>query len=237
MKYKAVIFDLFGTLVDGYDLVGYHSALRETSSILKIQHEDFLRLWKDTSDKRTNGTFKNVEENLVYICKELNIPVKQFDINLAKMVRQDYITQGLTPRRYTIETLSQLKTDGYKIGLISNCSPETPAIWPVTPFAPFFDATIFSSKAGLLKPDPRIYLLAAEQLAVKPEECLYVDDNTVNLTAAADTGMTSVLIKGEEDGDTPYRSDMVKPAEPETKWDGPVISALPEVLDILEEAK
>ena len=75
MKYKAVIFDLFGTLVDNPGIVEDASALRETSSILKIPHNDFLKLWNDTAEKRTTGSFKTLEDNLEYICRELKLPV------------------------------------------------------------------------------------------------------------------------------------------------------------------
>ena len=228
MKYKAVIFDLFGTLVDNYDYIGYASALRETSSILKLHHEDFMRLWKETAIKRTTGGFKTLEENLVYICRELNVPVKQFDINLARMVRLDYVALSLAPRKYFIETLSQLKTDGYKVGLISNCSMEVPMLWPNTPFAPFFDVPLFSSTTGIVKPDARIFQMAAEQLGVNPEDCLFVDDNSVNLTAAAALGMGAVLYAAPEE---------VEPGVPvkkqEIPWEGPSIKSIEETLDML----
>jgi putative hydrolase of the HAD superfamily len=233
MKYKAVIFDLYGTLVDCYDFIGYHSALRETSSILKIQHNDFIKLWMDTSARRATGVFKTLEENLEYICRELNIPVKAFDINLAKMVRYDYISLSLAPRQYAIETLSQLKKDGYKIGLISNCSVETPVIWPHTPFAPFFDVTIFSSIAGVQKPDPAIYKMAAAQLQVEPADCLYIGDgDNYELTGAAAAGMHPVLISVPQ----PEGADMVVRSEAKVDdYPCPVIPSLPEVLDILAE--
>ncbi len=230
MKYKAVIFDLFGTLVDNYDFIGYASALRETSSLLKIPHEDFYRLWTATAEKRTTGVFKTLEENLAYICRELNVPVKEFDINLAKMVRYDYESLALAPRKYTLETLSELKTSGCKIALISNCSMDIPEIWPLTPLAPFFDVTIFSSICGLRKPDPRIFQLAVEQLGVKPEECLFVDDNADNLTAAAGLGIEAVLISAPVEEQDPQ-----VPAPKKSEWDGLTIKEIPEVLDILED--
>jgi putative hydrolase of the HAD superfamily len=231
MKYQAVIFDLFGTLVDIYDLVEYASALRETSSILKIPHDDFAKQWQDTTERRTRGEFKTLEENLEYICRALNMPVINFDIRLAKLVRFDYISLALTPRQYAIEVLSQLKAEGYKVGLISNCSSEPPVIWPHTPFAPFFDVTVFSSVAGIQKPDPRIYQMAMEQLKVKPEDCLYVGDgDSRELTGAAGAGMHPVLISVPiEEGDIPLRSDPKIDDYP-----CPKITSLPEVLDLLE---
>ncbi len=229
MKYKAIIFDLFGTLVENYDLVGYAGVLRETSSILKIRHEDYARLWQETALRRTTGGFRTLEENLEYICRELNVPVKQFDINLAKMVRFDYVSLALSPRQYTIETLAQLKKDGYKLALISNCSMEPPLLWPSTPFAPFFDVLLFSSTTGIQKPDPRIFTMAVEQLGVKPEGCLFLDDNSTNLTAAAGLGISAVLISDPEENEQEHLIE-----KQEINWDGPTIKSIEEVLDLLE---
>jgi putative hydrolase of the HAD superfamily len=227
-KYKAIIFDLYGTLVDSFDVFGYASALRETSSILGLRHEQFIQLWNDTSEHRTTGVFKTLEENLEYICRELNVPVKKFDINLAKMVRYDYISLALTPRQYAIELLSHLKTEGYKMALVSNCSSETPDLWPVTPFAPFFEAALFSNVTGILKPDPRIYLMAAEKLGLAPEACLYVDDIAHNLASATGAGMSAVLFRNPEETEDPQ---VIRPKE---EWDGAAITSLPEILDLLE---
>jgi putative hydrolase of the HAD superfamily len=234
MKYKAVIFDLFGTLVDSYDLVGYASALRETSSLLKIQHNDFMKVWHETRARRTTGVFKSFEENLAYICRELNVPVNKFDINLAKMVRLDYVGLTLAPRKYVIETLAELKKEGCKMALISNCSSETPVIWQVTPLAPFFDEVLFSCTVGFEKPDTRIFQLAVEKLGVKPEECLFVDDNSNNLAAAATLGITSVQYSNADDELQPDLPELPIMESAKSEWIGLKITSLPEVLDILE---
>jgi len=186
-----------------------------------------MKLWNDTAAKRAIGGFKTLEELLEYICRELNVPVKKFDINLAKMVRYDYISLSLTPRQYTLETLSELKKQNYKLGLISICGLETPELWPQTPLAPFFNVTLFSSVIGIQKPDPLVFQMAYEQLGVKPESCLYVDDAARNLAAAAGVGMSSVLYRNPEETEYP---GVVRPKE---EWDGAAITSLPEVLDLL----
>ena len=229
-KYKAVIFDLFGTLVDIYYQPDYYSVLREMMSILKTPHDDFVKLWRSTADQRVTGLFRTLEENLEYICRELNVPVNSSQIKLAKWVRFDYVALALTPREGAVEVLSHLKSDGYKIGLVSNCSAEPPVIWQNTLFAPFFDVTVFSSTAGIQKPDPRIYLMAAEQLKVKPESCLYIGDgDSHELTGATSVGMHPVLIRAaHEDSAIALRSN------PEIEsWRGPVITSLKEVLTLL----
>jgi putative hydrolase of the HAD superfamily len=62
---------------------------------------------------------------------------------------------------------------------------------------PLFDAILESSKAGVRKPDPRIYLMMCDLLAVKPEACVYLDDLGVNCKPAAGLGMTAIKVSSE----------------------------------------
>ncbi len=55
-----------------------------------------------------------------------------------------------------------------------------------------FDAVIESSKVGLRKPDPRIYELMCETLAVAPADCVYLDDLGINCKPAAALGMHAI---------------------------------------------
>jgi len=57
-----------------------------------------------------------------------------------------------------------------------------------------FDHVIESSKAGLRKPDPRIYLLACDALGVLPENAVYLDDLGINLKPARELGMTTIKV-------------------------------------------
>jgi putative hydrolase of the HAD superfamily len=59
---------------------------------------------------------------------------------------------------------------------------------------PLFDAIIESSKAGVRKPDPKIYLMMCELLAVAPESCVYLDDLGINCKPAAALGMTAIKV-------------------------------------------
>jgi len=59
---------------------------------------------------------------------------------------------------------------------------------------PLFDAIIESSKAGVRKPDPRIYAMMCELLAVKPEACVYLDDLGINCKPAAALGMKAIKV-------------------------------------------
>ncbi|MCY4393981.1 MAG: HAD-IA family hydrolase, partial [Rhodospirillaceae bacterium] len=57
-----------------------------------------------------------------------------------------------------------------------------------------FDHVIESSRAGLRKPDPRIYRMACDALGVEPENTVYLDDLGINLKPAREIGMTTIKV-------------------------------------------
>ena len=60
-----------------------------------------------------------------------------------------------------------------------------------------FDAVIESSKAGVRKPDPRIYQMMCEALKVEAGACVYLDDLGVNCKPAAQLGMQAIKVVTE----------------------------------------
>ncbi len=59
---------------------------------------------------------------------------------------------------------------------------------------PLFDQIIESSKAGVRKPDPKIYLMMCDLLRVAPAACVYLDDLGINCKPAAALGMTAIKV-------------------------------------------
>jgi putative hydrolase of the HAD superfamily len=57
-----------------------------------------------------------------------------------------------------------------------------------------FDAVIESARAGVRKPDPRIYQMMCELLGVPPQACVYLDDLGINCKPAAQLGMTAIKV-------------------------------------------
>lgn len=91
----------------------------------------------------------------------------------------------------------------FRVGCITNnmATPHSPgaapgAISAMAEIIPLFDAVIESSKAGVRKPDPRIYLMMCELLAVKPGACVYLDDLGINCKPAAALGMRAIKVAG-----------------------------------------
>ncbi len=60
-----------------------------------------------------------------------------------------------------------------------------------------FDHVIESAKAGVRKPDPRIYRMMADALGVEPRACVYLDDLGVNLKPAREMGMRTIKVDAE----------------------------------------
>jgi putative hydrolase of the HAD superfamily len=60
-----------------------------------------------------------------------------------------------------------------------------------------FDIIVESSKAGVRKPDPRIYQMACEQIGVEPAGCVYLDDLGINCKPAAELGMKAIKVVSE----------------------------------------
>ena len=226
MKYNAVIFDLFGTLVDNYPYGEYQSVLARMALVLTIPFDTFQRLWFETAHERSLGIIRTIEANIEYICKKLRVNTDNAKIGLATKIRNGFIANVMKPRQDAINVISCLKSQGLKVGLISNCSAETTLIWESSPLAPLIDVAVFSCLEGAMKPEPDIYHIAFERLAVKAEECLYIADGIgQELASASNLGMHAVLIRVPNESDyDPYREE----------WDGPVISSLTEVLDLVK---
>jgi len=197
------------------------------ASILAVPYDEFTLSWFDSFHQRITGAFPTPKANIEHICQKLGIQVTDAQIKLAGRVRLDYTVRSFKPRPGSVEVLAQLKSEGYKTGLISDCSSEIPKVWTNTPLAPLFDVAVFSCLAGIKKPNPRIYQKATEQLGVEPQTCLYVGDgSSQELTGASQVGMHPVLIRVPDESVDAHFIDR-------EEWDGTVISSLQEILTLL----
>ena len=227
MKFQTVIFDLFGTLINDF-ATSAGSVNAEMAAALALPYEQFLSVWNQTVEMRIIGAFETVEANIAYVLNALNQDARVEQIERAVKIRMKCIGQVLQPRPDAVSTLAQLKTLGFKLGLISNASIEIPLLWQETAFADLIDEPIFSSRAHLKKPDTRIYHLACERLAVSPESCLYVGDGEDReLSAAAKVGLHPVLIR------TSSEQSMSGLHQEAKEWQGATITRLPEVLQLV----
>ncbi|MCE5289537.1 MAG: HAD family phosphatase [Nocardiaceae bacterium] len=86
--------------------------------------------------------------------------------------------------------VKELRELGLRVGLLSNSWGNS---YPRDLIDPLFDSIIISSEVRLRKPQPEIYLMAAEQLAVPAETIVFVDDAEPNLIGAQAVGLQTIL--------------------------------------------
>lgn len=114
-------------------------------------------------------------------------------------------------RSAMVATLDTLKAKGLRIGCITNNVPggkmgvkgagmtrSEEAASEVASIMARFEHVIESSKAGVRKPDPRIYEMMCEKLGVEPGECIYLDDLGINCKPAAALGMHAIKVTSGE---------------------------------------
>lgn len=107
-----------------------------------------------------------------------------------------------------VSALDQLAEAGYRLACITNNVPTGHGAGMARSgdakdayeqvFARF-EHTIESSKAGVRKPDPRIYQMMCERLGLEPAQCIYLDDLGINCKPAAQLGMAAIkVVSGEQ---------------------------------------
>ena len=106
-----------------------------------------------------------------------------------------------------VTALDQLAAAGYRLACITNNVPSGHGAGMARSgdakdayeqvFARF-EAVIESSKAGLRKPDPRIYQLMCERLGLAAAQCVYLDDLGINCKPAAQLGMAAIKVTSGE---------------------------------------
>ena len=97
---------------------------------------------------------------------------------------------GLQPSAEMVEAVRRARAAGVATCLVSNS-------WVMDHYTEeiraLFEAVVISAEVGLHKPQPEIYLLAAERVGASPDQCVFVDDLRENCAGAEAVGMTALL--------------------------------------------
>ncbi len=196
----AVIFDLFGTLVPVFDRDEYFGVLGEMAQALGMDEAAFIAGFRGDQEGRTTGRWESIEANLRDIARRAGHEPTAEAVTRASRIRIDYTRRSLMdPYPDALVALAALQAAGRPVGLISDCSPEVPLLWPLSPLAQTIPAPVLSCAVGLRKPDPGIYALACERLGAPAARTVYVGDgDSDELSGAAAAGLCPILIdRGE----------------------------------------
>jgi putative hydrolase of the HAD superfamily len=102
------------------------------------------------------------------------------------------MSEASLPRPSMLEAIRRIRASGLGVGALTNN-------WiaegePTRDLSTHFDVFVESSVVGLRKPDPRIYQLTCERLAVRPAEAAFLDDIGSNLKSARALGMATIKV-------------------------------------------
>jgi putative hydrolase of the HAD superfamily len=125
---------------------------------------------------------------------------------LRALVDRDRDLLLATARRYddAIPFLTEIRTRGIKIAIVSNCTEHTRLLLTELGIDVLVDALVLSCEVGAAKPDAEIFRYALDQLDVAADAAVFVDDQADYCAGAVALGITTAqIIRGELNGKVP----------------------------------
>ena len=191
MKYKGIIFDLDGVIcfTDRY----HYQAWKALADRLGIYFDE-------TINNRLRGVSRMACMNIILersekiysesekenFCTEKNNEFRELLKSMSTADLSDEVKN----------TLEELRSRGYKLA-IGSSSRNTKFILGRIGLGDFFDAVADGSDITHSKPDPEVFLIAAERLGFEPAECLVVEDAFSGIQAAKAGGMDAAALHGD----------------------------------------
>lgn len=110
---------------------------------------------------------------------------------------------GIEAKSGAARLLSYLKENGYKVALATATKPDrTKRYLQALDLYGYFDEIVCASMVSRGKPEPDIYVFAAEKLGLEPSECLALEDSQNGIKSASSAGCKTVMVP-DLDGPTP----------------------------------
>jgi putative hydrolase of the HAD superfamily len=192
---RAIVFDFFGTLTDPRAEIGRRAAFLATAAALGVPPDEFWAAMGASYPERIVGHYGGTRSTLAAVARQCGVSPTESDLDAAVVVQASGAEKVRRARPGALELLDRLRAEGFRIGLLSDCSSELCEAWPTTPYAPRIDTAVFSWQEGRRKPDQRLYASVAERLGVPPAECWYVGDGgSREHDGALRAGMRPVLV-------------------------------------------
>jgi putative hydrolase of the HAD superfamily len=230
-RWSAVCFDLVGTLCD-FPLAAFHRLQSQLPEILDIRDDEFMELWPTTYRDLEIGAATSVAEAFESLVRHTGRPIDPDRLVIAAGRWRTFQERVLRPRADAAATLSRLRADGFKLGLIANQPVGVPALWKASTLSQWFDVAVFSCEVSIAKPDPRIYHMTCDRLRVSPTQCLFVGDGgSSELTGARAVGMHAIRIR------VPHEEPELDRWLGREAWAGDTISRLADLRDFHSMAK
>ena len=195
MSTQAVIFDLDGVIVstDEFHFQGWK----------KLADEEGIHF-----DRQINHRLRGVSrmeslEILLERSPRRHTPEQKIALAACKNGYYVELLKNISPADIlpgAMAILQGLRARGVKLA-VGSSSKNSPLILRRIGLADFFDATADGNDITHSKPDPEVFLVAAQRLAVPPASCLVVEDASAGVEAAIAAGMKCLAL-GAAAGDT-----------------------------------
>jgi HAD superfamily hydrolase (TIGR01509 family) len=193
---KAVILDLYGTLVYEPNFEGIFPTLAEA---IGVDLPSYLIARQQTVGEAMVGRLATPEARARGILAHLGLPTANGLAIRLGSIERDYRWPKVRTYPSTVPTLLSLRERGLPIGLVSDCTALMGRpILERFDLLPHFNAIALSYEVGHAKPAAEIYWTALDRLGVPPSACLFVGDGgSDELAGARALGMTTVRIDQE----------------------------------------
>lgn len=186
MAIKAVIFDCFGVLVmtrrgvllnDYPQLKESYKSIESRVNLGELSHQGFNELISELTGS-----------------------------SVVEIEKRYWATNRIN--KSLIDWISDLQSSGqFKIGLLSNVNRDLMNEYlALFKKEKLFDDIVLSSDVGLAKPDPKIFELAVKRLGLKADECVMVDDRSVNIESAKSIGIHGIIFLSNDQ----VKADLMK---------------------------
>lgn len=192
MRTRACIFDLDGVIVD---TAKYHFlAWRKLAVMLNIH-------FTEKDNERLKGVSRMASLDIILEIGKMTLDDRRKEEYAALKNKWylDYIGR-MTPEEIlpgSLEFISELKNAGIKVAL-GSASKNTPLILERLGIEKLFDSVADGNVVKNAKPDPEVFIKAAEMLGILPENCVVFEDAVAGVRAALNAGMICIGIGSKE---------------------------------------
>lgn len=183
MKYKAILFDMDGVLIESEFLMR-HAAIQALAEWgIEAKHEDFREFTGMGEDMFVGGVAQKYGHTYTYDMKD-----RAYDYFGAQVKELAHVPEGVK------EMLTALHEKGLVMAVCSAADLRKVRynIQAIGVDESIFSALVTGSDVERKKPFPDIYLKGAELIGMDPKDCLVVEDAVSGIKAAHAAGMDAV---------------------------------------------
>lgn len=187
MNTKAIIFDLNGIFIQSPKLS------ERFEKDFGVQVAEFLPKLSEIMDKVRQP---NAGDSFQYWKPAL----EEWKINLSEQEFWDYWFGAETVSEEMVNFAKELKAKSIKVFILSNNFKERAEYYGHYPWIhEVVDKTYFSWQSGFVKPNPKAWEQILTENNLKPEDCLYFDDQEKNIKAAESLGVKAFIFENDKD--------------------------------------